>query len=563
MEDTSSTLPEAISHSASTRRSRLRSVFMFVIAPLIVVALLLGLCLSPLGRGLLMKAIRAETSSPSQHHTAPTISLAEDFANCPASGQVRAAVMLPLAHGNDQSIVYVTNKGARGASTSMFLPATVPSLAQEGLSNAGSIPTTIPISSTLTRYDITIGRPFEIAKFAQVTITNARLTADGQWVLFTTNTNKRSALQTIRLDGQGLQTLYCTSTEPFNNVRFTDSPMPYNDIVWSPDRQAAVLVFAKNNFAPGFTLSLLNIRGGTLRTLYHTINQVFEDVQWSPDQKSVALSVSAPYPANTSTVLLVKVENGTVQTAVSFGFHDAFLPVLRWLDATHIYLMNATEYADTLPDTLYMLDLSRGLNQHRKDLITLFQQTSWQHVGNVQANTFGDPCWDQTTSNDSSMLLISQCSTLGYFPRSSGDQVLQGPSSISVQPAKGGPARTIYSSKTLAVIAIESISSTGVVFLIDDGSSVAKNPVDTSQNGLWKVNTDGSGLIRLTTDQDKRPDSFVAFSAGSNFYAIEVERGGVNISEMILFGASNGSTLQTVASASDGTTLSLVGWTRV
>ena len=111
----------------------------------------------------------------------------------------------------------------------------------------------------------------------------------------------------------------------------------------------------------------------------------------------------------------------------------------------------------------------------------------------------------------------------------------------------------------------KSISSTSIVFLIDDGSSMAKNPVDTSQNGLWKLNTDGSGLTRLATGQDGHPDFIVSFAAGASVYAIEDERGGVGVNntDTIRFSSTNGSTLQMVASASGGTTLSHVGWTRV
>ena len=72
MEDTSSALPEPTPRvpSLPTRRSRHRSVFMFVIAPLIVVALLLALSLSPLGRGLL--STFSFTPHTSDHIT-PTI----------------------------------------------------------------------------------------------------------------------------------------------------------------------------------------------------------------------------------------------------------------------------------------------------------------------------------------------------------------------------------------------------------------------------------------------------------------------------------------------------------
>lgn len=50
-----------------------------------------------------------------------------------------------------------------------------------------------------------------IVSLSGVTISDAQLSKDGQNVLFLSQIGGHPAIQMIRLDGQGLQTLYCGS----------------------------------------------------------------------------------------------------------------------------------------------------------------------------------------------------------------------------------------------------------------------------------------------------------------------------------------------------------------
>src|SRR5258707_4641623 len=75
---------------------------------------------------------------------------------------------------------------------------------------------------------------------------------------------------------------------------------------------------------------------------------------------------------------------------------------------------------------------------------------------------------------------------------------LQGPSTLSTLPAAGGTARTIYSSQSHAIAALHPVSSQTLLMYIENTGG------DFSQNGLWKINTDGSGLTRLTTAAGQR-----------------------------------------------------------
>src|SRR5437899_2322103 len=77
--------------------------------------------------------------------------------NCPAAATARAAVMAPLALGSHPNIVYTVNEFQ------------------------GNTPT----FGALKRYDVTTRNKPEVVKLPG-SITNAQISADGQWILFVT-----------------------------------------------------------------------------------------------------------------------------------------------------------------------------------------------------------------------------------------------------------------------------------------------------------------------------------------------------------------------------------------
>src|SRR5260370_16958176 len=95
----------------------------------------------------------------------------------------RAAVMRPLALGSHPSIAYTFN--------------------QETVGNASF--------AEVKRYDVTTGSKTGIVHLPQTNIAEAQVSADGQWLLFVSNDLVGSKLQLVRLDGQGLHTLFCPS----------------------------------------------------------------------------------------------------------------------------------------------------------------------------------------------------------------------------------------------------------------------------------------------------------------------------------------------------------------
>ena len=89
---------------------------------------------------------------------------------------------------------------------------------------------------------------------------------------------------------------------------------------------------------------------------------------------------------------------------------------------------------------------------------------------------------------------------------------------------------------------------------------------DTSHNGLWKMNTDGTGLTRLISDvtNEIRFNSFNQYpwsnvSRDGTFYSITVIN--TNGPNRLLFGAMNGGAPVTFASGKGEKDFYVVGWT--
>ncbi len=320
--------------------------------------------------------------------------------NCPQTGTGRAATMPPLTQpvGHHQNIVYINEED-----------------------NAANE----PISGELIRYDVTSSRKTTILKRKNASIQEAQLSSDGQWILFTNqiyNPAKHyfgtQMLQLVRIDGQGLQTLYC---------------------------------------APQSTGLLM--------------------LTWSPDQQHVAFFGGKKEGDSFAGVSTIDMRTGKVQLVLD---DPSALDMLFWKNNQQLYI----RFAFIVPtNTLYLLDTTHGSNQHKKDLTSVFQQQT------------SKPCWNAAASVDGTALFISQC-TPAPPARTGAPYVTGPPSSISKQAATGGSLHTILTTKQLAIVDVHTVSQHVLLFEVDK-FGFSKSETD-SRNGLWKVNTDGSGLLQLT-----------------------------------------------------------------
>ena len=348
-----------------------------------------------------------------------TVSMPSTQTSCPQSSTGRPAVMQPLALGSHANIAYIFNEGTKNP---------------------------LPTFGELKRYDVTTGNKTVIVHQPNTTISSAQVSADGQWLLFVSDffetgpAEGYTQLQLVRMDGQGLQTLYC---------------------------------------APLMTLS---------------------GVQWSPDQKYVVFSLLF-IPSELNTYLL-NLATGAVQREFSPNDTNSRYFPRTWLDNTRVYLEKAFEQTQSdYPMGVYILDTKKGAEQHENDLLPVIQITQQQF------------CWDFDSDYAATKLITSQCTE--SFPNGQASEPMQvGPSNITVQSITGGAAHTTYTNSKYAITQVRMLgyTSNSMLTLIENQSPGNGPTVDTSENGLWKMNTDGSGLTRLTTESPGNQSNFNSYT---------------------------------------------------
>jgi len=419
------------------------------ISSLVLLTLLLAACGSAAPYG------KTVTPTPSSGAVSTTVPMSPTQTSCPPAGKARAAIMAPLALGKQDTFVYLEGKQQQQ-----------------------------PTTYTLKRYTVSTRTTTAILSVPDTYYFGAQVSADGQWVILNPFLSDHRAIQLVRMDGQGLQTLYCG-----------------NDFGW---------------------------------------------MQWSPDNKYVAF-VDSGTPA--ATFKLLNTTTGTIQTTPRDSNYTLAAPQ-AWLDPTHLLVIMAGLPEGGGKEELSLLDITTGIS---KPILSL-------PAG----------CFDAAHTLDGTQLftsLAAECHQLG----SAGSN--RGPSSIQVQAATGGPAKTIYRTQTYAITALRVATSTSLLLLITTDA-------DTSHNGLWKVNTDGTGLTRLNSEAAIIKDpafeemSFAGafgwnmdqpwanasrdgtyYSMAVNFHDITLSLNGLN---RILVGSINGGAPVTIASGHDATP---VGWT--
>ncbi len=404
------------------------------------------------GKGHTPKSIATPRPGSTTGMTVVTQNVPPTLTTCPSAGTARAAILAPLVLGSQQNLVYTVNEFN-------------------------------PLQGTVKRRQVGAVHGVEIVKMPNVTISEAQVSQDGQWVLFSVMLGKQYQIRMVRVDGQGLQTLYCA---PVGSIILNSQ--------WSFNRQSVVF-----DVGPG----------GAVPTMY-----------------------------------LLSMTNGTVQPELVPQGKMGYLP-RTWLDATHVYLTNfSPQTRGATTQNLYLLDTQKGVKQQDSDLQQVVTNTQY--------------CTSFDTSYDVKSLYSSTCSGDGRVGNG-----YNGPSSITIQDARGGASRTVFSSPTLAITTVRAISPTTLLLMVGNTAG------DTSKNGLWKINTDGTGLTRLSTEtgnaQSLCPYSQYAWSNTSpdhNFYALQSYQQDTHTYGMY-YGSLSGGDPDQFAGISDGTQLFLAGWTKL
>jgi hypothetical protein len=311
----------------------------------------------------------------------------------------------------------------------------------------------------------------------------------------------------------------------------------------SADGQWLLFVSAGAQQSPiPYRIQLVRMDGRYLQTLYCSANAAtsINSIQWSTDRKLIVFDF---FSNGSQHVDVLNTTSGSIQTDLLLSSASSFVNVRAWLDTTRIYLTNTQ--TDAPPNIIYLLDTKKGANQKLSNVPVVF---------NGVFNNFD-------SSYNGKSLYINSC-TCGLGGNS-------GPSTITVMPATGGQAQTLYSSSTDAITNVRAVSPTTLLFTVYNYTSNAPRPNSggPNDNGLWRINTDGSGLTRLTTDptgqisalnnSSQFPWSNV--SRNGSMYSLSVTNGPNGALEI---GALSGGTPTTIATfGSSGPFLDFVGWT--
>ena len=289
-------------------------------------------------------------------------------------------------------------------------------------------------------------------------------------------------------------------------------------------------------------LRLIRIDGQDVQTLLCAPSgQLISGSQWSLNKQYVIFDQGGQ--TSVPVAYLLDLTNGSLQKELVPSGSQGYLP-RTWLDRSHVVFTGIGSNSGTTQQAqqgLYLLDISKGANQPASGL---------QQIATTISTS---PCWNFDTGFDTSTIYTSQCT--GTPTQQSG------PSTVSVQSINGGTANSIYTDPNAAITVIRDITRTKLLLLIENSSSS-----DTSRNGLWSINTNGTGLTRLTTDSDGSqalcPFSQYYWSNVSqdgNRYALQGYNSSTN-EYKLLFGSFNGGNPTMFADLSDGTKMYLVGW---
>ncbi len=437
------------------RRPRLALIIMGIVVGLVLLSGLGTVLFAPQAIGLVQGNVHTPVTPQSNGTNGTTLmtqKVSPTLTTCPSTGTARSAILAPLALGPQQNLIYTVNEFN-------------------------------PLQGTVKRRQVGSDRGVEIVKMQGVTISEAQVSQDGQWVLFNARVGKQDQLRMVRVDGQGLQTLYCASD-----------------------------------------------------------GNVILNSQWSFDQQAVAFAEGLAGAAPTT--YLMNIAAGTVQPELVPKGNVGYLP-RTWLDATRVYLTSFNpQIRGASLQNMYLLDLQKGTKQQDSDLQQVVTSTQY--------------CTSFDTSYDVKSLYLATCSGDG-----SAGNGYNGPSSISIQDARGGTAKSIFSSDTLAIRTVRSVTPTMLLLLVENTAG------DTSKNGLYKVNTDGTGLTRLSSDSSNAQSlcpytqyAWSNISLDQNYYALQSYDQNTHTYGMF-YGLLNGGDPTQFAGISDGTQLFLAGWTRL
>ncbi|GHO43247.1 serine/threonine protein kinase [Ktedonospora formicarum] len=250
-----------------------------------------------------------------------------------------------------------------------------------------------------------------------------------------------------------------------------------------------------------------------------------------------------PGPVGKPSLNLLDLTTGSLTRLLEPTGQQAYTPT-TWQDKSHVYLTSFVPNSDVPRTDLYLLNVDKGANQKEQDMSKVLSQ-DWT-------------CGSFDDSFDSRQLFVASCGT----NQGTALPTPTGPTTISIQPATGGTAHTIAHIDQ-AVTMLRTISSTTLLYMVENGSG------DSSQNGLWRMNIDGTNRQRLSTDATGGQSlslfshyTWANVSTDGKLFALQ-EADPQSQNRKMYYGNLTDGVSNFFADISDGTDLRLVGWTHV
>lgn len=177
--------------------------------------------------------------------------------------------MRPMVLGRDPAVAYINDQGTESGANSF------------GELKLYNTVTGAPVAGSKVIFGKSV-----LAHIPNAVITEAQVSANGQWLLFVTQMPNAAEIQMVRMDGQGLQTLYCAP------------PGTVQGLQWSPD--ASRFTFSQAAISGLWNLYLFEVASGTIQPELVQSNSAslgYEARTWFDNNRVYVVGVTNTYPS--------------------------------------------------------------------------------------------------------------------------------------------------------------------------------------------------------------------------------------------------------------------------